>query len=115
LAELSDRLRPLSVSAGVRIATEGDEGDEVFIVRSGEVSVQHGTEVVTRLGPGSVVGELAVLDPAPRSADVVATVSTDLLILDRTTLLDLMGRRPEVAADIISMLVRRLRAGAPES
>jgi hypothetical protein len=114
LAELSCRLRPLSVSAGVRIATEGDDGDEVFIVRSGEVAVQHGTEVVTRLGPGSVVGELAVLDPAPRSADVIATVATDLLILDRTTLLDLMGRRPEVAADIISMLVRRLRAGAPE-
>jgi CRP-like cAMP-binding protein len=56
-----------------------------------------------------------VLDPAPRSADVVATVDTDLLILDRTTLLDLMARRPEVAADVIAMLVRRLRTGSYEA
>jgi CRP-like cAMP-binding protein len=42
---------------------------------------------------------------------VVATTDADLLILDQTTLLDLMGRRPEVAAAIITMLVRRLRAG----
>jgi CRP-like cAMP-binding protein len=44
---------------------------------------------------------------------VVATTDTGLLILDRTTLLDLMGRRPEAAADIITMLVRRLRDRTP--
>jgi Cyclic nucleotide-binding domain len=111
LSELSSRLRPYSVSAGVRVVTEGEEGNELYIVRAGEATVQHGDRVVARLGPGSLFGELAVLDPAPRSADVVATVDTDLLILDRTTLLDLMARRPEVAADIITMLVRRLRTG----
>jgi CRP-like cAMP-binding protein len=62
-----------------------------------------------------VFGESAVLDPGPRPADVVATVDVDLLILDRATLLDLMGRRPEVAADIITMLVRRLRADTPRA
>jgi hypothetical protein len=113
LAELSGRLRPFSVSAGVRVVTEGEEGDQLYIVRAGEVAVQHGDVVAAVAGPGSVFGESAVLDPAPCSADVVATVDTDLLILDRTTLLDLMGRRPEVAADIIAMLVRRLRAGTP--
>ena len=114
LSELSDRLRPYAVSAGVRIVTEGEEGDELYIVRAGEAAVKHGDRVVARLGPGSLFGELAVLDPAPRSADVVATVDTDLLILDRTTLLDLMARRPEVAADVITMLVRRLRTGSYE-
>jgi Cyclic nucleotide-binding domain/TLC ATP/ADP transporter len=115
LSELSDRLRPYSVSAGVRVVTEGEEGDELYIVRAGEAAVRRGDQVVARLGPGSLFGELAVLDPAPRSADVVATVDTDLLILDRTTLLDLMARRPEVAADVITMLVRRLRAGTAEA
>lgn len=110
LSELSSRLRPFPVSAGVRIVTEGEEGEELYIVRSGEVAVQHGDDVLRRIGPGSVFGELAVLDPAPRSADVIATTDTDLLILDRTTLLDLMGRQPEVAADIITMLVRQFRA-----
>jgi CRP/FNR family transcriptional regulator, cyclic AMP receptor protein len=108
-------LRPYSVSAGVRVVTEGEEGDELYIVRAGEAAVQHGDHIVARLGPGSLFGELAVLDPAPRSADVVATVDTDLLILDRTTLLDLMARRPEVAADVITMLVRRLRTGSYEA
>jgi CRP/FNR family transcriptional regulator, cyclic AMP receptor protein len=113
LSELSSRLRPFPVSAGVRIVTKGEEGEELYIVRSGEVAVRHGDDVLARIGPGSVFGELAVLDPAPRSADVIATTDADLLILDRTTLLDLMGRRPEVAADIITMLVRRLRARIP--
>ena len=115
LSELSDRLRPYSVSAGVRVVTEGEEGDELYIVRAGAAAVQRGDRVVAQLGPGSLFGELAVLDPAPRSADVVATVDSDLLILDRTTLLDLMARRPEVAADIITMLVRRLRTGTYEA
>ncbi len=110
LSELSGRLRPLSVSAGVRVVAEGEDGDELYIVRAGEVAIQHADGEAARMGPGSVFGESAVLDPAPRQADVVATVDADLLILDRATLLDLMGRRPEVAADIITMLVRRLRA-----
>ena len=44
---------------------------------------------------------------------MVATTDTDLFILDRTTLLDLMGRGAEVAADIITMIVRRLRDRTP--
>ncbi len=109
LSELSARLRPFPVSAGVRIVTEGEEGAELYLVRAGTVAIQHGTCVVTQLGPRSVFGELAVLDPAPRSADVVALTDADLLVLDRGTLVDLMGTQPEVAADIITMLVRRLR------
>jgi hypothetical protein len=113
LAELSGRLRPFSASAGVRVVAEGEEGDQLYIVRAGEVAVHHGAVAAAVAGPGSLFGESAVLDPAPYSADIVATVDTDLLILDRTTLLDLMGRRPEVAAGIIAVLVRRLRAGTP--
>jgi Cyclic nucleotide-binding domain len=110
LSELSARLRALSVSAGVRVVAEGEDGDELYIVRSGEVAIQHADGAEARMGPGSVFGESAVLDPAPRLADVVATADADLLVLDRAALLDLMGRRPDVAADIITMLVRRLRA-----
>jgi hypothetical protein len=113
LAELSGRLRPFSASAGVRVVTAGEEGDQLYIVRAGEVAVYHGDVAAAVAGPGSLFGGSAVLDPAPYSADIVATVDTDLLILDRTTLLDLMGRRPEVAAGIIAVLVRRLRAGTP--
>jgi CRP-like cAMP-binding protein len=66
--------------------------------------------VLARIGQGSIFGEMAVLDPGPRSAAVTAVVATELLVLDRRTLLDLMGRRPEIADDVITVLVRRLRA-----
>jgi hypothetical protein len=115
LSELSSRLRPLSVSAGVRVVAEGEDGDELYIVRAGEVTIQPADGAAARMGPGSVFGESAVLDPAPHKADVVATADTDLLVLDRAALLDLMGRRPEVAAGIITMLVRRLRAESPRA
>jgi Cyclic nucleotide-binding domain len=115
LSELSRRLRPRSVSAGVRVVAEGEDGDELYIVRAGEVAIEHADGEAARMGAGSVFGESALLDPAPHTADVVATVDTDLLILDRAALLDLMGRRPEVAAGIITMLVRRLRAESPRA
>ena len=66
LSELSGRLRPLSVSAGVRVVAEGEDGDELYIVRAGEVAIQHADGEAAGLGPGSVFGESAVLDPAPR-------------------------------------------------
>jgi hypothetical protein len=110
LSEVATRLRRLSVPAGTRILDRGEVGDELYIVTAGEVEVGDAARVLARIGQGSIFGEMAVLDPGPRSAAVTAVVATELLVLDRRTLLDLMGRRPEIADDVITVLVRRLRA-----
>jgi CRP-like cAMP-binding protein/GNAT superfamily N-acetyltransferase len=71
-AALEARLRPLRAEAGDTVMHEGDAGDRfVLIVEGQAVVTRHGAEVGT-VGPGSIVGELAVLRGTPRSATVTA-------------------------------------------
>ena len=95
-------------------------GDEVFVVLDGEVSVLRRDGDVERVvaieGPGSVIGELAVLDPAPRNATVVAsTVAVRALRLAGGPFRQALSGSPAVSEVIIRMLARRLRAQNPSS
>lgn len=78
--------------AGACIFCDGDPGDTMYFILSGEVEVSVATDSgrrlrLTTLGPGSVFGELALLNHSPRSADVGALVETDCLAVsfDRLT------------------------------
>lgn len=83
LASAGDRAR---VETGRDLMREGEIAMETAVVVTGAVEVRHGDEVVARLGPGDVVGELAVLDDAHRNADVVVVEDTELLVLHRSAL-----------------------------
>jgi len=91
-----------------------EEGDTLFIIRSGQVKVsivsEEGREVIlSLLGPGAVFGELALLDGKPRSANVVATQDTDLIMLRRPDFLQLLCRVPQIATALLAELASRLR------
>ena len=64
---------------------------------------------VVRLGPGSVVGELAVLDPEERTATVTAVTTTLAFRLDKPAFDAALVDRPEIARGVITELVRRVR------
>lgn len=108
LAELATVSSHRSAVAGEQILTEGEFGDELYALTSGEVQVGSTDGVV--LSAGTVFGELAVLDPGPRSATVSARSDCDLLVVSRDMLLALTDRRPDVMAQIAQVLARRLRA-----
>ncbi|VAW37098.1 hypothetical protein MNBD_CHLOROFLEXI01-2153, partial [hydrothermal vent metagenome] len=55
------------------------------------------------------VGELAIFDPEPRSADVITSMPTTLLQLEKETLREVMADRPEISDGIIQALSRRIR------
>jgi CRP-like cAMP-binding protein len=61
------------------------------------------------MGPGSVVGEMAVLDPQPRSATVSAATPVRAFRLRKAAFDQALRMRPEIAAGVITELVRRLR------
>lgn len=78
------------------VCTEGDAGDAMFLVRSGEVAIRkegkdRSSAPVTLaiLPPGAIVGEMSLLDGAPRSASVVAHTDLSLIVLDRACIDDL--------------------------
>ncbi len=98
---------------GVIILAE-EEGDTLFILKKGQVKVsivsEEGREVIlSLLGPGSVFGELSLLDGKPRSANVVATEDTDLLMLRRSDFIQLIYKTPQIATALLAELATRLR------
>lgn len=109
LRSLARVVDELSIGAGEVVLHKGDHGDELFVVVDGEVVVRDGGTQLALLGPREVFGELGVLDPAPRAADVVATRATRLLRLRGPELAELMARRPQLQREVIVVLVRRLR------
>jgi len=111
LAALTRRRR---YRAGDTVFHEGDAGTALYLVQEGEVKIvltsAEGKEVVVALlGRGDVFGEFALLDGAPRSADAVTTVASDLLSIERTEFLRFLTEQPQVAVSLLAELSRRLR------
>ena len=79
LAAVADRA---TATAGRTLVTQGGRGLECFVVAAGELEVVRDGVAVARIGPGSVVGELALLDDAVRNADVVALTDVEVAAFD---------------------------------
>jgi len=98
---------------GVIILAE-EEGDTLFIIKEGQVKVsivsEEGREVIlSLLGSGTVFGELSLLDGKPRSANVIATEETSLVMLRRSDFLQLIYKTPQIATALLAELATRLR------
>lgn len=83
--ELAARLRPVHVPAGTILMRQGERGDDVYLVREGSVDVVRtdgeDERVLSRLGPGALVGEIAVLTGSPRTATVRCVTDVDALVV----------------------------------
>ena len=97
------------LAAGETLFREGDAGDALYVVVGGALGVQIRGRQVTTLGEHEVVGEMAVLDPEPRSATVVALQDSQLLRIAAESLEALMAADPALARGVIQALCRRLR------
>lgn len=110
LVDVAVLLEEVSLDAGQTIFEEGDLGDCLYVVVSGEVRVHIGERTLNHLHAGDAFGEMAVLDAEPRSASVTAVADTQLLRLAQEPLYEVMEDRGEVARGIIRVLSRHLRA-----
>ncbi len=111
-------MRRQQVSSGHRVFAQGETGDTMLVVVDGilrvEVTDIHGkSATVGKVEAGEVVGEMAVIDPAPRSASVIAATDCDLLQMSRADLLGLRRTAPTASAAIVGAIIsdvtRRLR------
>ncbi len=106
IADIVSLLHPRDVAAGTVLFHQGETGDTMYFIVSGEVRVEIGP-VVEKLGPGDFVGEMSLLFGDPRSATVVATTPSLLLALDIAHFRELAGRRPELINSIEAEARRR--------
>lgn len=96
---------------GAVIVRQGAPGDAFFLLLTGSATVERDGEVVDRLGPGDFFGELALLDPAPRAATVIAGQDSELAVLDARMFRVLLREFPSIGAALLASLSRRARAG----
>jgi CRP-like cAMP-binding protein len=110
--------RMVTLAPGESLFSEGDDGDRVYIVRSGRVRITKAISLDSRktlavVGVGGVFGELAMVDAEPRSASAEAIERTEVLELGREQFERLIREAPELGAKILgrfaAALAERLR------
>lgn len=114
LAELGANLQRRQFAAGSIVFSQGDNGDSMYIVESGDINIHLPGDASRRISlkdiaRGEYFGELALFDEKPRSASALATTDTVLLELQRRTLEGYLEIRPKVALAILRTLSERLR------
>jgi CRP-like cAMP-binding protein len=113
-AALFAAARPHRLKADQTLFTAGDPGDGCYRVEQGllkvtVVSPSGGERILAILGPGALVGELAMVDAQPRSASVVAARDSELRFISRTSFEGIVESNPQVYRHIVTLLTRRLR------
>lgn len=114
LADLALVMREQRWGAGKLIFSRGDIGDHMFAILSGRIRLAlanaKGREIVLRtLGPGDILGEMALIDGEPRSADATAAEETTCLILPRARFEAVAGQRPDIGMALARHLSSHLR------
>ncbi|HEX7653067.1 MAG TPA: ATP-binding protein [Verrucomicrobiae bacterium] len=99
-------------AAGAEIFQEGAPGDGVYFVKSGLVEISGGKgvrHVFSRLGPGEIFGEMAIIEHRPRSATASVAVDTEVFFIPRGEMLPFIERSPGVAFALLQQISSRLR------
>ena len=113
LAVLESRMEKRSFKAGEQIFASGDSGDELFLIRKGEVRIllpldKKHTHHIATFGRGAFFGEMSFLDGSARSASAVAYTDSDLYVLSRKAFDDLAGDHKMAAINLLDGLARLL-------
>lgn len=115
LVELAAIATEVSVEESDEIFREGDHGDALYFVVDGSVRIEQGGRPLGLLGERDVFGEMALLDAEPRSATALAATASTLLRIGHDDFAAVLLDRPQVAAGVLRVVTRRLRAANQRS
>ena len=114
LEAIADQIETRKFNPGEHIIRRGEAGDTMHVIRSGRVRVpivdagSGKTKMVVHLGPGDMVGEMALLTGENRNADVIAETDVITLVIHRGTLQPLLRDHPPLARFLTEILGKRL-------
>ncbi len=100
-ARLIERANHRSFTAGSLLMKEGRDGTSMIVLAEGTVDVQRGDKTIATLSPGHTLGEMALLDPAPRSASALAKTDGSFYELDRAALWGMLAEGDEAAIHVL--------------
>ena len=99
----------IKIKAGAALFQEGDEGRMMYVLATGNADVLVGNRVVEQLQHGSIVGEISIVLPGPRSASVVARTDCDFVEVDEKRFQFLVQQTPFFAIQVMCVMAERLR------
>lgn len=111
LEQLERLATTLNIAAGEQIVRADAFGRECFVVIDGEFSIQLGDHSI-EVGPGAVIGELALLTLKPRNASAIATVDSSVYVLNRSEFATVLDICPKFSRFVLDGAVRRTVAAA---
>jgi CRP/FNR family transcriptional regulator, cyclic AMP receptor protein len=109
LQELARNTEVIEVPEGARLVSQGEAGNAFYVLLDGNAVVRRNGRKVGELGPGDYFGELAILDPAPRNADVVAQTPVSVARLLVGPFRKMLRDIPSMNERLLAGLARRLR------
>lgn len=109
LARVATLAEDVEAETGAVLIDQGRVGQECFVILDGQASVFIGGEHIATLGPGSMVGEMALLEHKPRNASVVADTPMRLLAFDTKHFKKLLEEMPLAHDRVMETLAARLR------
>jgi len=99
----------IKVNAGAALFREGEDGATLYVLTIGTAEVVIGNRVVETLQPGNIIGEMALVDPAPRAASVIAVTDCEFVEVDDKRFNYLVQQTPFFALKVMRVLSERLR------
>jgi CRP/FNR family transcriptional regulator, cyclic AMP receptor protein len=99
----------LQLAPGDFLFREGEKGDTMYVLLEGEVDIFLGDFVLETAGPGSLIGEMALIDDSLRTANAVAKTPAKLAQIDRRRFHFLVQQTPHFATHVMKILADRLR------
>ena len=99
----------LQLAPGDFVFREGEKGDKMYVILEGEVDIFLGDFVFETAGPGALLGEMALIDDSPRTANAVAKTPAKLAQIDRRRFHFLVQQTPHFATHVMKELADRLR------
>lgn len=106
VAALGDEVDAL---AGAVLVDQGDAGVDCYVIVEGRASVYKSGEFITESGPGTMVGEMALVDHRPRTATVVADTDMQLLRFHAPQFRQLLDEMPKASERVMKLLHDRLQ------
>ena len=97
------------VPAGHTLFNSGDSGRDMYVLITGCMEISINGMVVESATPGSIIGEMSLIDDAPRSATVVACEECALLAIDKMRFRQMTREMPDFALDVMQGMAERLR------
>lgn len=99
----------VQVKAGSFLFREGDPGDVMYVITSGEAEITMAGLPIEICTSGDIVGEMAVIDESPRSANVLAQTDCEFAVIDRKRFQFLVDETPRFAIEVMKVMAKRLK------